>query len=116
MPSFSFLGKNRMSDDFLESPKPWTRHIIHCLDFEGSRRSGIVEYGIVSFVFRNDDDGMYLYNNPDVGDSGCLWKYSFLFTNNHGARYDSTSPGRSSREYSGGLQRDPGYCDGDRIG
>lgn len=27
---------------------PWYKHPIHCLDFEGSRRSGIVEFGLVT--------------------------------------------------------------------
>jgi DNA polymerase-3 subunit epsilon len=37
-----------MIDDSLESSAPWNRHPIYCLDFEGSRRSGIVEYGLVT--------------------------------------------------------------------
>ena len=37
-----------MSVDSTEKPKPWNRHCVHCLDFEGSRRSGIVEYGLVT--------------------------------------------------------------------
>ncbi|MCZ6675608.1 MAG: 3'-5' exonuclease [Verrucomicrobia bacterium] len=37
-----------MLDDSPESLVPWQQHPIHCLDFEGSRRSGIVEYGLVT--------------------------------------------------------------------
>jgi DNA polymerase-3 subunit epsilon len=37
-----------MLDELAESPLPWHQHLIHCLDFEGSRRSGIVEYGLVT--------------------------------------------------------------------
>ncbi|MDA0348644.1 MAG: 3'-5' exonuclease [Verrucomicrobia bacterium] len=50
MSSFSFLGKQRMIEDILETPRPWHKHAIHCLDFEGSRRSGIVEYGLVTIL------------------------------------------------------------------
>ena len=50
MAAFSFLGKQRMNEDNPESPKPWYKHSIHCLDFEGSRRSGIVEFGLVTIV------------------------------------------------------------------
>lgn len=49
MPGFSFLGKQRMNEDFSETPKVWHSHPIHCLDFEGSLRSGVLEYGLVTF-------------------------------------------------------------------
>lgn len=48
MPSFSILGKQRMSDDTFDPQAVWHSQTIHCLDFEGSRRSGIVEYGLVT--------------------------------------------------------------------
>ena len=37
-----------MSEDSNDIPTAWHEHEIHCLDFEGSLRSGIVEYGLVT--------------------------------------------------------------------
>lgn len=42
------LGKQRMSADKYDFGALWHQQAIHCLDFEGSRRSGIVEYGLVT--------------------------------------------------------------------
>jgi DNA polymerase III epsilon subunit-like protein len=50
MPFFLFFWKQRMIEEILETPRPWHKHAIHCLDFEGSRRSGIVEYGLVTIL------------------------------------------------------------------
>ena len=48
MPGFSMLGKQRMSEEMIDDQDMWHQHAIHCLDFEGSLRSGIVEYGLVT--------------------------------------------------------------------
>ena len=37
-----------MSEDNYDRESLWHEHPIHCLDFEGSQRSGIVEYGLVT--------------------------------------------------------------------
>lgn len=48
MAVFSILGKQRMIEELHEAEVVWHSHLIHCLDFEGSRRSGVVEYGLVT--------------------------------------------------------------------
>ena len=48
MPGFSKLGKQRMSEENTAAPRLWHEHLIHCLDFEGSLRSGVLEYGLVT--------------------------------------------------------------------
>lgn len=49
MARFSFFGKYRMTEDPAAKPEhPWHHCQIHCLDFEGSLRSGIIEYGLVT--------------------------------------------------------------------
>lgn len=42
------LGKQRMSEDISDTQSLWHQHAIHFLDFEGSLRSGILEYGLVT--------------------------------------------------------------------
>lgn len=37
-----------MNQPFEDSNVNWQNQMVHCIDFEGSRRSGVVEYGIVS--------------------------------------------------------------------
>lgn len=48
MAGFLMLGKQRMLEEKTEATKMWHEHPIHCLDFEGSLRSGILEYGLVT--------------------------------------------------------------------
>ena len=50
MPLFLILGKQRMKVEKLNPNAPWQSQSIHCLDFEGSRASGILEYGLVTIL------------------------------------------------------------------
>jgi DNA polymerase III epsilon subunit-like protein len=48
MAGFLLLGKQRMNEDLTDTQSLWHQHVIHFLDFEGSLRSGILEYGLVT--------------------------------------------------------------------
>ncbi len=44
----------------------WNKHAIHILDFEGNRRTGVVEYGVITFKDEKIEQVLTGYCRPNV--------------------------------------------------